>query len=76
MKKNLYLQYSRDIELMAWDVAIAGMTQSKMIQNLIRSSACVGKKVDWKKDPKMIGLLATGGLILGSGLSLATYILH
>jgi hypothetical protein len=76
MKKNLYNRYARQIELMAWDVAIAGMTNSEVVKSLIRSGARVGREVDWKKDPRLIGLIATGGLIFGSSLSLMTFLVH
>ena len=76
MNKIFRNEYCRQFELMAWDVAIAGMTHSKMIRGLIRGGARVGKEVDWKKDPKMIGLIATSGLIFGSSLSLVTHLIH
>jgi hypothetical protein len=76
MKKNLYNRYARQIELMAWDVAIAGMTHSNLVKSMVRGGARVGKEVDWKKDPRIIGMIATGGLIFGSGLSLVTFLIH
>ena len=76
MKKNLYTRYTRKIELMAWDVAIAGMTHSNIVKGAIRGGARVSRQVDWKKDPKIIGLIATGGLVFGSSLSLVAFLIH
>jgi len=76
MKKNRYHRYARKIELMAWDVAIAGMTHSNVVKSMIRGGARVGKEVDWKKDPRILGLLATGGLIFGSSLSVLAFLIR
>jgi len=76
MKKKLFNRYAHKIELIAWDVAIAGMTHSKLVKSMIREGARVGREVDWKKDPKVIGLIATGGLIFGSSLSVVAFLVH
>lgn len=68
--------YIQRIELAVWDMAIAGMTHSRLVQQTIRGGAQLSKQMDWKKDPKIIGLVASGGLFFGSGLSMITFLLH
>ncbi|MCE1254883.1 MAG: hypothetical protein LWX83_15215 [Anaerolineae bacterium] len=58
--------YTSRIEIAAWDMAIAGMTHSRIVQESIRQGARLRQEVNWKKEGKWMGLIASGGLVAGS----------
>jgi hypothetical protein len=77
MSKNAPDQpYFQRIEIVVWDVAIKSMTHSRLVQKTIRDGARLSNQVDWKKDPKIAGVVASGGLVFGSLLALLTLLIH
>lgn len=77
MKLNPFNKnYTQRLEIVAWDMAIAGMTHSRFVQQTIRGGARLSHQVDWKKDPKLVGMVASGGLLFGSSLAVLTLLIH
>jgi hypothetical protein len=76
MKNVLNQPCIQRLEIAAWDVAINSMTHSRLVQKTIRDGVRLSHQVDWKKDPKIVGLVASGGLAFGSSFALLTLLIH
>ena len=76
MAKYFRKNYFNQLELKVWDIAITGLTHTKFIRNLIRNSSHLHVWRERKHEIKRIGLVASGGVIFGSGLSLIAHLIH